>query len=73
MFQKVTNQVEARHDEIRRLSENPYIAMDLTLGYMASTAVRPGVPGFQVFGDCPLPKITVILKSPHSHFYFICG
>ena len=40
MFQKVTNQVEARHDEIRRLSENPYIAMDLTLGYMASTAVR---------------------------------
>ena len=46
MFQKVTNQVEARHDEIRRLSENPYIAMDLTLGYMASTAVRHG--GIQI-------------------------
>ena len=49
MFQKVTNQVEARHDEIRRLSENPYIAMDLTLGYMASTAVRHG--GIQIPPD----------------------
>ena len=30
--------------------------------------------GFQIFGDCLLPKISVILKSPHPHFYCnICG
>ena len=27
------------------------------------------VPGFQIYGDCPLPKIHVILKFPHSHFH----
>ena len=32
------------------------------------------VQGFQIYGDCPLPKIPVILKSPHSHFHCnICG
>ena len=32
------------------------------------------VRGFWIYEDCPLPKIPVILKSPHSHFHFnICG
>jgi hypothetical protein len=32
------------------------------------------VRGFQIYGDCLLPKIPVILKSPHSHFHCnICG
>ena len=25
--------------------------------------------GFQIYGDCPLPKIPVILKYQHSHFH----
>ena len=29
------------------------------------------VQGFQIYGDCLVPQIPVILKSPHSHFH--CG
>ena len=28
-----------------------------------------GVQGFQLYGDCMLPTIPVILKSPHSDFH----
>ena len=32
------------------------------------------VRGFQIYVDCQLPKIPVILKFPHSHFHCnICG
>ena len=53
----------------------PYVKLYIPTLQMFTGVYREiRVRGFQIYGDCPLPKILVILKSPHSHFHCnICG
>ena len=39
MFQAETEKIEANYNKIKKISENPFVAMDFILAYLASTSV----------------------------------
>ena len=39
MFQAETEKIEANYNKIKKISKNPFVAMDFILAYLASTTV----------------------------------